>query len=196
MNELKDTFNVSTGEIAFIGDDINDIELMKAVGVSIAVADANITVKSVAKHITKSMGGRGAVREAIEFILEHKGERTINVGSKLIGEYCPSFLISEIGNNHQGDLRVAKKLIDMSYEAGIDAVKLQKRDNFTLLTEKGFSKPYKGKNSFGNTYGQHREHLELSKEDFSYLQKYAEAKNMLFFSSVWDENSVDVMEEI
>jgi 3-deoxy-D-manno-octulosonate 8-phosphate phosphatase (KDO 8-P phosphatase) len=60
-------------DTAFIGDDILDLPLMKRVGLSIAVADALPYIKDAADMVTKSGGGRGAVREAIEFILDVKG---------------------------------------------------------------------------------------------------------------------------
>jgi YrbI family 3-deoxy-D-manno-octulosonate 8-phosphate phosphatase len=196
LDELKEVFQVSVQEVAYIGDDINDIEIMKSVGFSIAVADANIEVKKVADYVTKAVGGRGAVREAIELILEQKEKMFIDVAGRLVGESEPCFIISEIGNNHQGEIELAKKLIDISHEAGVDAVKFQKRDNAALLTEKGFSKPYLGEHSFGKTYGEHREYLELNKEEFGLLKQYAESKSLIFFASVWDEPSLDVLEGI
>ena len=72
-------------------------------------------------------------------------------------------LVAEIGCNHIGQLNLAKLMIDQAKQAGADYVKFQKRDNKTLLSRK----QYKGKhpvphNSFGKTYGDHREYLEFS----------------------------------
>lgn len=69
FREIIAEAGVSAEETAFIGDDIGDIELMKVVGFPVAVADAADSVKQVAKYITRSNGGRGAVRELIEFLL-------------------------------------------------------------------------------------------------------------------------------
>jgi 3-deoxy-D-manno-octulosonate 8-phosphate phosphatase (KDO 8-P phosphatase) len=69
---IIDDAGVSPEETAFIGDDIGDIELLKLVGFSVAVADAVDAVKEVAHHSTKNSGGRGAVRELIDLILESK----------------------------------------------------------------------------------------------------------------------------
>ncbi|GIU82756.1 MAG: hypothetical protein D6687_05475 [Acidobacteria bacterium] len=66
-------FNLSADEVAFIGDDINDIILMRQVGLSIAVADAVSEVKSIAKLVTENKGGCGAVREVVEILLKAKG---------------------------------------------------------------------------------------------------------------------------
>ncbi|MBI4378015.1 MAG: HAD hydrolase family protein [Nitrospinae bacterium] len=69
---LKKT-GLKDGDVAFIGDDIVDLPLMRRVGLSIAVADAVSNVKDAADMVTEKKGGRGAVREAIEFILDAKG---------------------------------------------------------------------------------------------------------------------------
>jgi len=196
LSELERTFDVSTDEIAYVGDDINDIEIMKSVGFPIAVADAGIAVKNVARYVTQAPGGRGAVREAVELILEQKEKKVIDVAGRMIGDSHPCFIIAEIGNNHQGEVGLAKKLIDMASETGVNAVKFQKRDIRSLLTEKGFQKPYSGGNSFGKTYGQHREYLELNQDAFSLLQAYAASKDLVFFASVWDERSVDILEDL
>ena len=74
-------------------------------------------------------------------------------------------LIAEIGNNHQGELENAKKLITLAKQSGVSAVKFQKRDNKNLFTEEMFNSPYTGPQSFGPTYGEHRMKLELSEND-------------------------------
>lgn len=68
---IKDA-NVSAEETAFVGDDIPDIELLKIVGLSFAVADAEAEVKTSAQYITKSKGGRGAIREITNLLLDSK----------------------------------------------------------------------------------------------------------------------------
>jgi len=66
-------FNVSDEEVCFIGDDVADLCVMRRSGVSIAVANAVFEVKQIADHVTKKKGGHGAVREAIELILQAQG---------------------------------------------------------------------------------------------------------------------------
>lgn len=72
-NEIKKRYNLRDVEIAYIGDDLHDIPIMKRAGLSIAVADAEREVIHFAHLVTLSPGGRGAVREAIELILKAKG---------------------------------------------------------------------------------------------------------------------------
>ena len=70
-----------------------------------------------------------------------------------------------MGNNHQGDVAKGRELILRASECGASAVKLQARDNETLFTREAFNRPYDNENSFGPTYGLHRQALELGKED-------------------------------
>ena len=67
-------FNVKDSEVCFIGDDLADVAVMRRCGVAIAVANAVFEVKQIAHHVTKRQGGRGAVREAIELILNAQGQ--------------------------------------------------------------------------------------------------------------------------
>ena len=69
LNEIVKELGLSLDEVAFIGDDIGDIEVMKSVGFAVAVADAVEETKSVAAYVTRAKGGRGAVREVIDMLL-------------------------------------------------------------------------------------------------------------------------------
>ena len=71
------------------------------------------------------------------------------------------YVIAEIGHNHQGSVEQAMQMIAKAHECGADAVKLQKRDNISLYTEDFYNRPYESENSFGPTYGMHREALEF-----------------------------------
>ena len=73
-------------------------------------------------------------------------------------------MIAEIGHNHQGSLEKARELFREAKLAGAHAVKLQKRDNRGLYTRAAYNKPYDNENSFGSTYGEHREFLEFGRE--------------------------------
>ena len=82
-------------------------------------------------------------------------------------------IISEIGINHNGSLDIAKKLIDVSVLAGCDYVKFQKRNNKELLSEDQYNAPHPNPiNSYGNTYGAHRDYLEFTYEQHIELGKY------------------------
>ena len=83
------------------------------------------------------------------------------VDGKRIAQEGLAYVIAEIGHNHQGDVEQAKALIHAAKECGVDAVKFQKRDNRRLFTRSFYESPYDNENSFGSTYGEHREALEL-----------------------------------
>ncbi|MBU4244180.1 MAG: N-acetylneuraminate synthase family protein, partial [Proteobacteria bacterium] len=99
-------------------------------------------------------------------------------------------VVAEIGNNHQGDFLVARQMIDEAAAAGVQGVKFQKRDMEALLTREGRAAPYTGCNSFGPTYGEHRNALELSIEQMGQLKEYSESLGLVFFASAWDEPSL------
>ncbi|MBN2139813.1 MAG: N-acetylneuraminate synthase family protein [Desulfovibrionaceae bacterium] len=108
-----------------------------------------------------------------------------------IGRGSPCFVVAEIGNNHQGQYPVARKMVAEAARAGADAVKFQKREVTALLTRAGREAPYTGKNSFGPTYGAHRAALELDMDDMARLKEYAESLGLVFFASAWDAPSLD-----
>ena len=105
------------------------------------------------------------------------------------------YTIAEIGNNHQGDVKHALKLIKAAKECGADAVKTQKRDNKTLYTKSFFNEKYDNPNSFGLTYGEHREKLELKKNDYKELKEYASELKIDFFATPFDLPSLEFLEE-
>lgn len=110
---------------------------------------------------------------------------------RAIGPGHPCFLVAEIGNNHQGDEATAREMIDRAAAAGADAVKFQKRDTAALLTLAGRSAPYGGANSFGSTYGEHRDALELPLDALARLKDHAQVLGLTFFASAWDAPSMD-----
>lgn len=118
----------------------------------------------------------------------------LQIGSRWISDSSPVFVIAEIGINHQGDPALAHRLIDAAAQAGADAVKFQKRTINAVLCKAHLNMPYKHRNSFGATYGEHRQALELSNETYAMLKKHAEAKGLVFFASAWDTESTDVLD--
>jgi len=94
-------------------------------------------------------------------------------------------VIAEIGQNHNGDINIAKQLIEAAAIAGADYAKFQKRNIKELLTEEEYLKPYNNPNSFGKTYGEHREFLEFDVEQHAYLKEYCEEKKIGYACSVW-----------
>ncbi|HNE04243.1 MAG TPA: N-acetylneuraminate synthase family protein [Anaerolineales bacterium] len=122
--------------------------------------------------------------------------RKLQVENLAISDDNDCFVIAEIGNNHQGDLQKAMEMFKAAKECGVDAVKLQKRDNRSLLTRAAFNKQYDNENSFGVTYGEHREALEFGKYEYVELQKYAKELGLIFFSTAFDFNSADFLAEL
>ncbi len=104
--------------------------------------------------------------------------------------------VAEIGQNHQGDINIAKKMVDVFGSFGIFAIKTAKRDIETSLTDEQKGRIYDNPNSFGHTYYEHRLALELSNDEFIELKEYTESKGLEFFSSFTDVNSLDFLVEI
>lgn len=120
----------------------------------------------------------------------------VKIGKTYVGEDEPVFVIAEVGINHNGEMDIAKRLIDSAKEAGADAVKFQKRFPEEILTKEGLEKPYLSPHAFAPTYGEHRRKLEFSEEQYRELKHYADNKNIQFFASVWDHKSADFMGQL
>ena len=106
-------------------------------------------------------------------------------------KYERPYVIAEIGCNHKGDLQIAKEMIETAaIFCKVDAVKFQKRCNKELLTEEQYNAPHPNPaNSYGKTYGEHREYLEFTVEEHAQLKKWCEEFNITYSSSVWDMTS-------
>lgn len=120
----------------------------------------------------------------------------VKLKNRYVGPGEPIFIIAEIGINHNGDMDIARKLIDAAVGAGADAVKFQKRTTTEILTREGREKAYTSPHAYAPTYGAHRDKLELTIEQHAELKKYSEEKGVQFFASVWDHVSADDMEKL
>lgn len=120
----------------------------------------------------------------------------IKLTYKTIAKNSPAFVIAEIGHNHQGDLEKAKQMIKVAADCGADAVKFQKRFNKNLFTKAMYDKPYDNENSFGATYGEHREFLEFNKAQFIELIACAKQCNVEFMCTAFDVESADFLEDL
>jgi sialic acid synthase len=118
------------------------------------------------------------------------------VGDREIGGAAPCYVVAEVGHNHQGDVEKCKAIFTAAKEAGADAVKLQKRDNRALFRRDAFDKPYENENSFGATYGDHREALEFDKHQYLELKAFAQEIGIDFFATPFDLRSVEFLEGI
>ncbi len=122
--------------------------------------------------------------------------RELVINGTRIADDSPAYVIAEIGHNHQGDVAKARELFDRAKECGASAVKLQKRDNETLFTRAAYNRPYENENSFGPTYGLHRQTLELGKEELTELREYAAKLRIDYFATPFDIPSADLLEEL
>ena len=107
-----------------------------------------------------------------------------------------TFIIAEIGVNHNGDVNLAKKMIKSASECGVDAVKFQTFNSEDLVTENAKTAEYQEKNTSANSQLEMLKKLELSFEDFKELKYYASKCNVMFISSPFDIKSVDLLEEL
>jgi len=122
--------------------------------------------------------------------------RELIIDGKVIQDNSSCYVIAEIGHNHQGKLELAKEMFKAAKECGADAVKLQKRDNRGLFTAAGYNKPYDNPNSFGATYGEHREALEFGEAEYKELQAYAAELGVTMFATAFDVSSADFLEKL
>jgi sialic acid synthase len=113
-----------------------------------------------------------------------------------IGDSAPCYVIAEIGHNHQGDVEQAKRLIYAAHECGVNAVKLQKRSNRALYTREFYEQPYDNELSFGRTYGEHREALELDLDEYGKLLAYGREVGVTVFATAFDFESADQLAEL
>lgn len=125
-----------------------------------------------------------------------KFKKRFQVGDRWIGEGEPCFIVAEAGLNHNGQLDIAKKLVDLAITCNADAVKFQKRSIDDLLTREALEAPYVSWYAYGETYGEHRRSLELSEDEFREIADYARERGIIFFASGWDIKSVDFLETL
>jgi len=119
--------------------------------------------------------------------------REIKLGNKMVGDGHPAYVIAEIGINHNGDLEVAKQMIDAAVHAGVDAVKFQKRTP-DVCTPPEQQKQMRETPWGYITYLDYRYKVEFSAEQYHEIDKYCKEKNITWMVSVWDEPSVDFMQ--
>jgi sialic acid synthase len=122
--------------------------------------------------------------------------RQLRIDGVTIDDAAGCYVVAEIGHNHQGSLERCKELFRLARECGVQAVKLQKRDNHSLYTREMYDQPYDNENSFGPTYGKHREALEFGRPEYLELQRYARELGITFFATAFDIASADFLAEL
>lgn len=114
---------------------------------------------------------------------------TVKIGNSVIGYKNPCYIIAEIGINHNGDIDIAKRLIDLAKLSGCDAVKFQKRTIDVVYKPEELAAPRES--PFGNTNSDLKYGLEFELEEYQEIDRYCREKNIPWFASCWDEGSVD-----
>jgi len=119
--------------------------------------------------------------------------REIKIGNRMVGDGHPSYIVAEIGVNHNGDLEIAKKMIDAAVHAGVDAVKFQKRT--PELSTPDEQKIQMRETPWGYiTYLEYRNKVEFGEAEYREIDHYCKKHKIPWFASVWDEPSVDFLE--
>lgn len=119
--------------------------------------------------------------------------REVRLGDRPVGDGHPAFVLAEIGINHNGDVNVAKKLIDVAVFAGCEAVKFQKRTVDVVYTPAELAKPRES--PFGETNGDLKRGLEFGLAEYQEIDAYCRTKGVVWTASCWDEASVDFIDQ-
>ena len=115
---------------------------------------------------------------------------SVRIGQHIVGPKRPTFIVGEIGINHNGDIELAKKLIEVAARAGCDAVKFQKRSPEHCV-------PFEQMNIMRETpwgyitYLEYRYRVEFGYDEYREIDSHCRRNNILWFASCWDEPSID-----
>ncbi|MEV4062301.1 N-acetylneuraminate synthase family protein [Nonomuraea dietziae] len=197
--------------VAYVGNDVNDLGPMSLVGWPIAVPDAHPRVRAAARVVLTRQGGDGAVRELCERVLAARPElpeptapkaalrlgvpKPVAIGDVLVGDGQPVYVIGEIGINHNGDLDLARRLIDVAADAGCQAVKFQKRTPEICVPLEQRSQIRQ--TPWGEmTYLEYKERTEFGRDEYTQIAKYCDERGLHWFASPWDVPSVEFLEEM
>jgi N-acetylneuraminate synthase len=117
----------------------------------------------------------------------------VTIAGRTVGDNHPCYVVAEIGINHNGDLGLARRLIDVAVASGCSAVKFQKRTIDVVYAAAELERPRES--PFGTTNGELKRALEFSKEQYAEIDAYCRDKGIAWFASPWDEASVDFLEQ-
>ncbi|WP_219463554.1 N-acetylneuraminate synthase family protein [Nonomuraea rhizosphaerae] len=194
--------------VAYVGNDVNDLGPMAEVGWPVATPDAHPRVRAAARVVLTRPGGSGAVRELCDRVIQARPEppapeaaRTrprlgpVAIGDVLVGDGEPVYMIGEIGINHNGDLDLARRLVDVAADAGCQAVKFQKRTPAICVPEE--QKGQIRQTPWGEmTYLEYKERTEFGRDEYRQIAKYCDERGLHWFASPWDVPSVEFLEEM
>lgn len=120
--------------------------------------------------------------------------KELKIGNKTIGAGHPTYVIAEIGINHNGDIEIAEKMIRAAKEAGVDAVKFQKRTPLLCVPPEERSKMRETPWGY-ITYLEYREHVEFGQKEYARIDALCKELGIDWFASVWDEEAIDFLEQ-
>ena len=121
-------------------------------------------------------------------------KREVKIGSRWVGDGHPAYIIAEAGINHNGDIEIAKKLIEAAKHAGVDAVKFQKRTPELCVPPE--QRGQMRETPWGYiTYMEYRQKTEFGKAEYDEIDRFAKQVGIDWFVSVWDEEAVNFMEQ-
>lgn len=208
---------LTPSQIAYIGDDENDLGALAIAGLTACPDDAEPSVQRAVQIVLSRSGGRGALREFAELILAARqtGEsaegtdvyplrplqlvpdaprRWRVVGQRAVGDGEPVYVIGEIGINHNGSVEMAKKLIDGAVAAGCDCVKFQKRTPELCVPPE--QQHLERDTPWGRiTYLEYRRRVEFNFAQYAEIDRYCRERGIAWTASCWDEPSVDFLAE-
>jgi N-acetylneuraminate synthase len=120
--------------------------------------------------------------------------REIMIGNRAVGDGQPTYIVAEIGINHNGSVEIAKSLIDVAVKNGVDAVKFQKRTPELCVPSN--QQKHMRETPWGYiTYLEYRYKVEFGVNEYREIDRYCKGKNIPWFASVWDEPSVDFLQQ-
>ncbi|HEY9002095.1 MAG TPA: N-acetylneuraminate synthase family protein [Mucilaginibacter sp.] len=220
LREIMERRGLQASEIAYIGDDSNDLGIMELVGFTASPSDALSFVKEKVDYVCSAKGGEGAFRELAEMLIDARTKQevvepqiTINEShtevsqhpqmvdktyklssGQRIGPGEPCYVIAEIGINHNGSLEIAKKLIDEAVAAKVNAVKFQKRTPEICVPKDQWE--IMRDTPWGRmSYIDYKRKTEFGVEEYAAIDQYCRELGIDWFVSTWDVEAVDFMEQ-
>ncbi|MFF3437401.1 N-acetylneuraminate synthase family protein [Streptosporangium sp. NPDC002721] len=205
---------IDPARVAYVGNDVNDLGPMSDVGWPVTVPDAHPKVRAAARTVLTRPGGAGAVRELCDRVLAARPleevapapapraelrltpvAKPVQIGDALVGAGQPVYMIAEIGINHNGDLDIARKLIDVAAEAGCQAVKFQKRTPEICVPLE--QRDQIRQTPWGEmTYMEYKIRTEFGLKEYTEIAKYCRERGLDWFASPWDVPSVEFLESM
>ena len=123
--------------------------------------------------------------------------RELRIGDHVVNDQSDPFIVAEIGSNHMGDFKVCLEMIRTAARCGVQAVKMQKRNNREMFTKTGYNRPYDNELSYGKTYGEHRDKLDnFTPLQWKKFRQVATECGVLFFATPFEQDSLTFLDRL